>query len=95
VYALRNTANGRVLVASTLDLSAARSKLEFAKATNSPGALDHHVVADARAYGVDVFTFEVLDLLDPRPGMTDDEMRADLAALGQLWRENLAGDALY
>lgn len=90
VYALRNMATGRVLVAATTDLAAARIRLDFAKATQIPGALDHRVTADVRAFGVDAFAFEILDRLEITPAMTPDDVRADLGALEQLWRETLA-----
>jgi hypothetical protein len=94
VYALRNTATGRVLVAATRDLAAARNRLDFAKATQTPGALDHRVAADVRAFGVDAFAFEILDTLEITPAMTSDDVRADLGALEQLWREKLAASLL-
>ena len=95
VYALRNAATGRVLVAATMDLAAARNRLDFAKATQTPGALDHRVAADVRAFGVDAFVFEILDRLEITPAMTPDRARADLAALEQLWREKLAANLQY
>ena len=95
VYALRNTLTGRVLVASTSDLAAAANKLDFAKATQTPGALDHRVAADVRAFGVDAFEVVVLDSLEITFGMTPDDVRADLGALEQLWREKLAATPQY
>ena len=67
MYALRNTATGRLLVASTTDLAAARNRLDFARATKTPGDLDHRVAADVRAFGVDAFVLEVLDTLEITP----------------------------
>jgi hypothetical protein len=95
VYALHNTATGRVLVASTTDLAAVRNRLDFAKATQTPGALDHRLAADLRVHGVDAFVFEVLDVLKITPAMTPDDARADLGALEQLWREKLAAEPQY
>jgi hypothetical protein len=95
VYALRNSATGRVLVAATTDLAAARNRLDFAKATRTPGALDHRLAADVRAFGVDAVAFEVLDRLEITPAMTPDDVRADLGALEQLWREKLSAEPQY
>jgi hypothetical protein len=95
VYALRNAATGRVLVASTSNLTAVRNRLDFAQATQTPGALDHRVAADARAFGVEAFVLEVLDTLEVTPAMTRDDVRADLGALEQLWREKLAATPQY
>ena len=90
VYALRNSATGRVVVASTTDLDAARHKLEFAKATKTPAVLDHRLIADVRTYGIEAFTLEVLDVLEVPATTTPAEVRADLAALEELWRDKLA-----
>jgi hypothetical protein len=95
VYALRNVVTGRVLVASTIDLDNVRNRLEFARSTGAPSALDGRLVADVRQYGIDAFVLDVLDTLTLAPGMTPDDARADLAALEQLWREKLAADPHY
>jgi hypothetical protein len=95
VYALRNTVTGRALVASTSDLAAVRNRLEFARATKTPSALDGRLVADVREYGIDAFVLDVLDTLAVAPGSTPDDARADLAELETLWREKLASDPQY
>lgn len=95
VYALRNTATGRVLLGSSTDLGAVRNRLAFGQATNSTGVLDRRLVADARTYGLDVFVCEVLDTLDVRPDMTAAQIRDDLQALEALWRERLADTLQY
>ena len=92
VYALRNAVTGRTLVASTTDLDAIRNRLEFARATGSTGALDGRLAADIREYGIDAIVLDVLDTLTLAPGMTPEDVRADLAALEQLWQEKLAAD---
>ncbi|MFI5254607.1 MAG: GIY-YIG nuclease family protein [Candidatus Limnocylindrales bacterium] len=91
VYALRNTVSGRVLVASATDLDAVRARIEFARATQTPSALDLRLMADVREFGLDAFVFEVLDRLDAGPEASPEDLRADLLALEQLWREKLAG----
>src|SRR5215471_3963106 len=84
VYRLVNTATGRVLLGSSLNLTSVQSKLDFARATKSPGALtalDHRLATDVRQYGLDAFTLEILEVLDVRPEQTTAEIRDDLAAL--------------
>jgi hypothetical protein len=93
VYALRNTATGRILVASTPDLGSVRNRLDFARATNAHSALDGRLTADVREYGIDAFVLDVLDRLKVTPEMTQADVQADLSALEDLWREKLA-DAL-
>lgn len=51
--------------------------------------------ADVRAFGVDAFAFEILDRLEITSAMTPDDVRADLGALEQLWREKLAAELPY
>ena len=95
VYVLRNSATGRLLVAASSDLAAARNRLEFAKMTDTGSVFDHRLAADVREFGIGAFTFEILDVLEMRPEMTLDDVRADLQALEQLWREKLARTAQY
>ena len=98
VYRVVNTATGRVLLGSALNLASVKSKVEFARSTNSPGALgalDHRLASDVRQYGLDAFSLEILEVLDTRPEMTDAEIRDDLATLEVLWREKLDAALLY
>src|SRR5215212_3491725 len=95
VYRIVNRHNGKALLGSTLNLGSMRGKLEFGRATNSPGVLDHRLVADARQVGLDAFELEILEVLEVRPEMTPAEIRADLATLEALWRERLDPAHLY
>ena len=89
VYRIVNRRNNRVLLGSTPNLATVRNKLQFAKSTNTPSALDHRLLEDARRFGVDALSFGVLAVLETTPEMTAAQIRADLAALEQLWREQL------
>jgi hypothetical protein len=95
VYALRNSASGRMLIASTTDLASVRNKLEFGQATDSTGVLDRRLAVDAREHGMASFSLEVLDVLEPDPERDDAQTAADLAALEELWREKLAAEPQY
>jgi hypothetical protein len=95
VYVLRNTVTGRVLLASTSDLGSVRSRLEFAKATDTPSAVDGRLTADVRQFGIGAFALEVLDVLDVAPEMTPAEVQSDLRTLEAMWREKLAGTPHY
>jgi hypothetical protein len=98
VYRVVNTATGRVLLGSALNLASVKSKLDFARATNSPGALaalDHRLANDLREFGLDAFALEILEILDTRPEMTDAEVRDDLTTLEALWREKLDAALVY
>jgi len=95
VYRIVNGHSGRALLGSTPNLASLRNRLEFARSTNTPGALDHRLVEDARRDGVGVFRFEVLEVLDTKPEATPAQIRRDLAVLEGLWREKLDPAALY
>jgi hypothetical protein len=55
VYRIVNTQNGRALLGSTPNLASIRNKLEFARSTNTPGALDYRLATDIRRFGLDAF----------------------------------------
>ena len=95
VYRIVNTRTNRALLGSATNLAAVRNRLEFARSTGSFGALDHRLVPDARSYGIDAFTLDVLEVLTPRPEMTPAALRADLEVLEDLWREKLDPALLY
>ena len=95
MYRIVNQRTDKALLGSALNLPSVRAKLDFARATNSPGALDHRLGKDVREYGVDAFTFEILEVLDVTPEMTPTRIREDLDALESLWRERLGSTALY
>ncbi|HLH25375.1 MAG TPA: hypothetical protein VK066_22890 [Chloroflexota bacterium] len=57
--------------------------------------LDHRLVADARAVGMEAFHLEILETLAVTPEMTREQVQADLATLEALWREKLDPALLY
>lgn len=95
VYRLVNSRTGKAFLGSSLNLGSVRSKLEFATKTGGVSALDHKLWADARQHGASTFDLEILEVLEVRPEMTQDEVRADLATLEALWRERFDPSQLY
>jgi hypothetical protein len=95
VYLIRCAGSGRALLGASPNLDGTRNKVEFARSTNLPGALDGRLRADFERFGGDAFSFEVLDLLEASPDATEADFRADLDALLQLWREKLDPAGLY
>ena len=95
MYAFRNTRNGKVLIGSTLNLASMRNKLEFARSTNSPGALDLRLRKEIEAYGVDAFELEILESFQPAPEMSNAEIRKELETVEQLHRERVEPQLLY
>ncbi len=95
VYRIINSQNNKSLLGSTPNLASIRNKLEFAKSTNLSGVLGHRLRKDVRQFGIDVFSLEVLEVLDTKPEMTPAEIQEDLAILEDLWREKLDPSLLY
>lgn len=95
VYKIVNTQTGKALLGSAANLASVRSKLEFAVKTRSGSALDWRLKQDVQKYGPEVFSLDVLEVLDVTPAMTRAEILADLATLEALWREKLEGASLY
>lgn len=89
VYVIRHQVTGRAIVAATLNLAGARNRFDFAVSTGSFGALDGQLGGDIRAHGAGGLTFEVLEILTVEAGTPDDELRAELATLEALCREQL------
>jgi hypothetical protein len=95
VYAIRCAGSGKALIGTSVDLDSIRNRVEFARATNTAGALDGRLRADFERFGGQAFSFEVLDVLDVAPETTEADLRADLDALLQLWREKFDPAGLY
>jgi hypothetical protein len=95
VYRLTNSETGKAFVSSTLNLGSMRGKLDFGRATGSVTVLDRKLHEDARRYGVEAFSLDILEVLEVRPEMTPEEIRADLATLEVLWREKIDPATLY
>lgn len=91
IYAIRHAATGRVVVASAVNLAAARNKFEFAVQTEAVSALDGQLGGDIRTHGLEGLAFEVLEVVPAEPGRSDAELRADLATLEALWRDQVQG----
>lgn len=95
VYAVRNRANGKVLVGTSLNLPGMLNRIRF---TLELGSYRTHpaLQEDWNRYGADSFSFETLDVLPPskEPGADPKE---ELAVLESLWLDRLRpyGEAGY
>ncbi len=95
VYRFVNSVTGKALLGSARNLGSMQSKLDFARKTGGISALDRKLLPDVREYGLEAISLEILEVLELRPEMTDSEVRADLTALEQLWREKYDPATLY
>ncbi len=84
MYQIRNVRDGRVLVASTLNLKTLNGKrVELARGAHWNAALR----ADVAALGAEAFVFEILGVLEEEEGLV---YRHDaLARLEAAWLERL------
>ncbi|HEX8691360.1 MAG TPA: GIY-YIG nuclease family protein [Longimicrobium sp.] len=94
VFAIRNTANGKVLVGSAKNLPGALNSHRFQLRLGSHR--NRELQREWNELGEACFAFEVLDELEPSRGVGED-YADDLAALEALWLEKLRpyGDAGY
>lgn len=94
VFAIRNRANGKLLVGISLNLTGALNSARFQL---TQGVHRHpELQADWNRYGADSFSFEVLDVLPPTEVPREDP-REELRVLEALWLERLKpyGEAGY
>jgi hypothetical protein len=92
VFAVRNTASGKLLLEHTADIQGSANRFEFMKKTGSCYNLKLQKDWDA---GAPAFEFEILEELEKGSEQTDSEFRADLATLRELWLDKLSGSELY
>ena len=94
VFRVVNTASGRALVGSTVDLPGMLNRQRFQLECGSHA--DSDLQRDWDDLGPDAFTFEVLDELDLGDEPAQD-VADELAVLKQMWIERLAtvGASLY
>ncbi|HVN76224.1 MAG TPA: GIY-YIG nuclease family protein [Thermoanaerobaculaceae bacterium] len=94
IFRIRNTARGRSLIGSTVNLPGMLNRQRFQLEHGSHP--DRELQSDWRELGAGAFVFEVLDRLEPRdePGYDPAE---DLRVLKEMWLEKLAasGEPLY
>jgi hypothetical protein len=94
VYRVRNTAKGKSLVGSTVDLSGMLNRLRFQLENGSHP--DRELQSDWNELGANGFELEVLDRLEPKDDQAYDPIE-DLRVLKEMWLQKLAesGERLY
>ena len=86
IYSVRHTPSGRTLLGASTDAPAMLNRIRAQLRMNAHP--NRALLADWNAAGADAFTFDVVDFLPPsaEPGH---DIREELAALEELWREKL------
>lgn len=92
VFLVRNTVSGRVLVGQAPNLPGMLNRQRFQLEMGSHP--DQELQADWNVLGESSFEFEVLDELDAED-RTPKALSDELAALHQLWLDQLSGQEFY
>ena len=86
VFQIRNLANGKIFVGSSMDLSAMFNRIRFQLYAGSH--TNKELGSDWQAFGTGKFAFEVLEEIVPREDQNYN-YASDLATLEDLWLEKL------
>ena len=87
VYQIRNTVNGKLLVGTSVNLTAILNRHRAALRMGSHQ--NRELQKDWAEFGAEAFEFEVLDTLTP-PERPDYKPSDDLRALEELWLDKLS-----
>ena len=93
IYAVRNTATGKMLLGAANDLRVSLNRFEFAVKTGS--CVDPKLQRDWDVQSGEGFVFEVLEELQKGETQTEDQFKADIKLLKDLWLEKLDTETLY
>lgn len=87
VFALRCAASGFVYLNAAMNLQGALNRARFQLRLG--GHRNLRLQQQWQQHGEAAFSFEVVDVLERREGATEAQLRDDLNALLELWREEL------
>jgi hypothetical protein len=93
VFAVRNSANGKILVQYTTEIQGSRNRFEFSQATG--GCAFKPLQEDYNKFGNKVFSFEILEQLEQKEGQSDDSFTRDIEALYSMIIEGMDSEKLY
>ena len=91
VYQVRNTRSGRCLIGASVDVPSMLNRVRAQLRMN--GHPDRELQQDWETLGVEAFTFDVLDTLDPTDE-PDYDPSDDLSALELLWAAKLEAEGV-
>ncbi len=90
VYAIKNAADGKMLLLSTLDMPGSMNRFSFAVQT---GGCVHPKLRDE--WGKAEFTIEVIEELVKKEEQSDKDFAREIEALYELTAERFSSDQLY
>lgn len=86
IYQIKNLVNGKILIGYSKNLTGKFNSYKFQ--LNLGSHMNSGLQEDYKKYGEDKFSFEVIDYLEPKEGISYDYTK-DLEALEELWLEKL------
>ena len=93
VYCIKNTGNGKLLLAGSTDLNGSENRFRFEQMTDS--CFDSALASDWKQYGAKAFAFEVLETLEQNEDQEQAEFAEDIAVLLDFWLERTPPETLY
>lgn len=85
IYRIQCNGNGRAWVKSTTNLAGQQNKFAFSVSTNS--CPEPAMRAEWTNYGLQSFSFDVLEVLNRKETQTEREFLEDIQALHKIWLE--------
>ncbi|MCS7462314.1 GIY-YIG nuclease family protein [Paenibacillus doosanensis] len=92
VYQLKNKANGKIWLGSSMDLNGMNNRLQFQLNMNTH--VNKALQEDWKRYGAEQFSFEIVEQIKPREEFVQspdalEKYKEELACMEQLWFEEL------
>jgi len=93
IYRITNTRNGMYLLDYATNIQAKQNAFEFMSLSDS--CFDYRLKKDRDAFGIKVFSFEILERIERKKEQTQEQFTDDLKMLAQLWSEKLDPSKRY
>lgn len=93
VCAIVNTTNDKRLIISATEVDRLHNLFDFSISTGTFTYME--LQKDAAAYGVEVFEFEVLELLEKKDLQSLVQFQEDISVLCDIWKEKYDPAQLY
>ncbi|AQY50577.1 hypothetical protein PWEIH_08716 [Listeria weihenstephanensis FSL R9-0317] len=90
VYRFISKESGIYALAASMNLKGIENKYQFAKKVNEPSALPYVIAQDVAKYGMDAVDLEILELVDIKDEMTNQDIKEELDVLLEIWQEKLS-----
>jgi len=93
IYAIKNTLNDKLLFCAATDLHVKKNRFEFSQQTGS--CIDLKLQSDWNKQGGEQFVFEVFEEIKKGETQTEEEFKADIDVLKEIWLDKLSDRDFY